>query len=135
MTKATQNGVRAPYTFETIRQSLIAQRDALDAKGKKMSYRKIAAKYGVSHAAIHRAVVYGIEPKDTAIRHALGLPQNAVTVSPLSCGHAPLAKRCPICQQATKYAPHPVARWTVIERKAFAVLAALHTPRQSSHEN
>lgn len=32
-----------------------------------------------------------------------------VPVEPLSCGHAPLRKSCPICNQK-KYAPHPVMR-------------------------
>ena len=98
MSKATKTHVRGAYTFETVRASLKAQHDAIDARGRKTSYRKIAVLYGVSHAVIHRAAVYGIEPKDNAIRHALGLPPHAVTVAPLGCGHAPIAKRCPICQ-------------------------------------
>jgi len=110
MTKATKTSVRAPYTFETLRQSLKAQHDAPDAKGKKTSYRKIATKYGVSHAVIHRAAVYGIEPKDAAIRAALGLPPHAVTVAPLPCGCPPSGTRCKVHGQPRKYAPHPVMR-------------------------
>lgn len=40
----------------------------------------------------------------------LHLPyETKIEVVPLSCGHAPLRKSCPICNQK-KYAPHPVMR-------------------------
>jgi hypothetical protein len=72
----------------------LRQRDALDAKGKKTSYRVIAKKYGVSHATIHRIIVYGTEPKDRIIRHRLGLGDYAVVPTCQKCGAAHVSKRC-----------------------------------------
>ena len=117
MTKAQKTRVRGAYTFETVRASLKAQHDALDARGKKTSYRKIAALYGVSHAVIHRAAVYGIEPKNNSIRAALGLPPHTVAVAPCAkCGAVHVAKRCTDRAQPTKYAPHPVMRLSKVKR-------------------
>ena len=113
--KATKTSVRAPYTFENVRQLLIDQRNAPDAKRSKTSYRKIGARYGVSHAVIHRIVQYGYEPKDNKIRAALGLPPCTVAVEPCAkCGQVHTLKHCP--EAPRKYAPHPVMRITAIRR-------------------
>ena len=42
-----------------------------------------------------------------------------------NCGGIPKPRhRCPGAPQ--KYAPHPVTRWTVVERKAYLILSVLH---------
>lgn len=43
-------------------------------------------------------------------------PVSSVRVAPLSCGHAPLRDRCPICKPPTKYAAHPVTRISALRR-------------------
>ncbi len=113
--KAPKTSVRAPYTFENVRQLLIAHRNTPDAKRPKTSYRKIGARYGVSHAVIHRIVQYGYEPKSPTIRSALGLPPRSVAVDPCAhCGQVHTLKHCP--GEPRKYAPHPVMRITAIRR-------------------
>lgn len=109
MRKRTKTAVRAAYTFDNLQGDILRQRNALDAKGRKQSYRTIAKKYGVNHAVIHRIVVYGIEPKDHKIRHALGLSDYVQVQTCSKCGqlHA-FSRRCP--GAVTKYPPHPVMR-------------------------
>ena len=63
------NGVH----FESVRQSLIVQRNALDAKGRKTSYRVIGARYGVGHMEIYRIIEEGSMPKDAEVRRKLGI--------------------------------------------------------------
>ncbi len=132
ITKALKNDVRAPYTFEAVRASLLAQHDVLDAKGKKTSWRKIAKNYGVTHAAVHRAAVYGIEPKDFKIRHALGLSHTIRADIPVcQVCDKPYEPRHKCEAAPTKYAPHPVMRRTVVDRGVFAALGALYQQRGS----
>ena len=63
------NGVH----FESVRQSLKAQRNALDAKGRRTSYRVIGARYGVGHMEIYRIIEEGSMPKDAEVRRKLGI--------------------------------------------------------------
>ena len=83
-----KSSVRAPYTFEYVRGVLIALRNAPDGKRDFTSLRKIAARYGVTHAAIQR-VLEGKEPKDIKIRHALGMSHTIRADIPV----------CPVCDQ------------------------------------
>lgn len=47
----------------------------------------------------------------------LHLPyETKIEVLPLSCGHAPLRDRCPICKPPTKYAAHPVMRLAKLKK-------------------
>ena len=99
-----KKGVRAPYTFDSLQSDLLAQQAAL---GRDFSLRKVAAKYGVSHAVIQR-VLAGVEPTDPTIRKALGLP------------HLKPAPVCPVhgvvhlggCPRP-KRAPESLSDWTV----------------------
>lgn len=115
MPKPAKTGVRKAYTTDHLKADILRQRSALDAKGKKPSYRAIAKRYGVSHAVIHRLMVYNIEPKDHQIRHALGLTDYVLVEACAKCGkaHDPV-RRCP--GEPTKYAAHPVMRLSKIRR-------------------
>lgn len=117
MTNKAKIDVRAPYTFESVRQSIIAKRNALDKSGQKTPLRKIAKDYGgVSHGVIQR-ILAGKEPHDTKIRRALGLSEEIIIhAAPLKCGHISLSKRCKICHPDPKYKPHPVMRLTKLRR-------------------
>jgi hypothetical protein len=86
------NGVH----FESVRQSLIAQRNALDANGRKTPYRVIGARYGVGHMEIYRIVEQGSIPRDAEVRRKLGIVK--------------------------VYPSHPVVRHTELRRR----IAALH---------
>lgn len=109
MRKRTKTAVRGAYTFDNLKGDLLSQRNALDAKGKKQSYRTIAKKYGVSHAVIYRIITCDFEPKDHEIRHALGLSDYAVVEICPKCEQLhELKRRCP--GMTTKYQPHPVMR-------------------------
>lgn len=113
---ASKRGVRGAYTLEYVRQDVLRQRNALDEKGNLTSWRKIAKRYGISHASIYRLAMYGTNPKDPEIRKALNLPE-FVSVEPCArCGHVHVTKRCTDKTQPTKYAPHPVMRVTAIRR-------------------
>lgn len=71
------------------------------------------------HLKINRGylsqIANGKRKPSSKVLIALGLPLEHVSVEPLSCGHAPLRKSCPICNQQ-KYAPHPVMRISKIRR-------------------
>jgi len=116
--------VRATYTFEYVSASLKAQRASLTKNGGLTSYRKIAKKYGVSCAVIHRIVAYGMEPKDPDIREALGMARHQfVEVAPCQkCGGVHMTKRCTDKSQPTKYPAHPVMRLSKLRQR----IAELH---------
>ena len=61
------------------------------------TWEQAAKRIGVSRGYLYR-VATGTRPASNALRVKLGLPPHTVAVSPLGCGHAPIAKRCPICQ-------------------------------------
>ena len=61
------------------------------------TWEQAAKHIGVSRGYLYR-VAKGTRPASNTLRVKLGLPPNTVSVSPLPCGHAELAKRCPICQ-------------------------------------
>lgn len=106
MHKRTRRGVRNAYTYLNLKDDLVYLHDA---KGGNLSLRKIAARYGVTHAVIHRILTYDMEPKNREIRNALGLKDYAlVEICPKCEQLHELKQRCP--GATTKYAPHPVMR-------------------------
>ena len=82
-------------TIAVLRTSLIKKRE------NRVKWRDIQKQYpGVPMGTLCRiAKDPDYEPKSNRLRHALGLELISVEVVPLSCGHAPVAKRCPYCQQ------------------------------------
>lgn len=110
-------------TIASLRRILIARR----ASGEK--WRVIGLDYpGVAYGTLSRIVNDAdYEPKNNAIRHALGIPPHTVTVSPLPCGCPPQGTRCKVHGKPTKYAPHPVMRRTVVNRGVYAALGALYS--------
>ena len=115
-----KTSVRASYTFKTLRDALASERNALDAKQRKTSYRKIGKKYGVSHAVIHRIVAYGIDPIDNHIRAALGLPPHTVEVAPCAkCGNVHVTKHCTANPHPRQ--PDPVIRVKKLRQRIAAL--------------
>ena len=71
MPTQARDAVQEAYTSRSLR-------DRLFALNKDMSYRQMARILyddRVSHAALHRIVKYGSEPKDLETREVLGLPE------------------------------------------------------------
>jgi len=80
-----------------------AQKALSALRGEVGSYRAVAAELSASVGrSVNRgfvcAVANGKRPAPNWLRLALGLKPVSVEVVPLSCGHAPVAKRCPYCQ-------------------------------------
>lgn len=72
-----------------------------DRRGRPM-WGKLARSFGKPKSGGYLMLVYnGKRTPSNWLLHALGLPPHTVSVEPLACGHAPLSKRCPICQPRT----------------------------------
>jgi len=93
-------GVRAPYTLEKLKYDL-------QHSHAQNSLRTIAAKYGVSHAAVQR-VLDGHEPKRPGIRRAFGLPEYVPAPVCPTHGIVHLSKRCP---RKPRPKPNPPYEW------------------------
>jgi hypothetical protein len=68
----------------------------IECRRKRLKWREIGELYpGVKMGTLCRiAKDADYDPKDNAIRHALGLQEHTVEVYPLPCGCAPSGKRC-----------------------------------------
>lgn len=75
---------------------------ALLARKGDLTYRALAMELSATTGrVVNRGflcdIAHGLRDAPNWLRSALGLPLRDVPVTPLACGHAPLARRCPIC--------------------------------------
>jgi hypothetical protein len=87
--------VNVSHSHKTAASALLARKGDL-------TYRALAAALSAETGrAVNRGflcdIAHGRRDAPNWLRVALGLPLRAVHVAPLACGHAPLARRCPIC--------------------------------------
>lgn len=61
------------------------------------SWRKVEKKLKINRAYLSQ-IARGKRQPSNRVLAALGLPPRHIAVVPLSCGHAPLRSRCPICK-------------------------------------
>lgn len=99
-TNQSRTGVRAPYTYAKLKDDLMA---GYQPNTPQKSLRALAARYGVSHGAIQRAMS-GKEPKSKRIRRAFGLT-DLVQVAAVVCDGCGVAhiKSAPCPNRQRKY--------------------------------